>query len=89
MCIRDRLNASLFLQTANPSIIDYDLRIYNRWGNLVRNLGNLIPNDPNFGWDGRSNSGELQPSGVYVYVVVIRREGSAEQTLAGDILLMQ
>lgn len=83
------LNASLFLQTANPSIIDYDLRIYNRWGNLVRNLGNLIPNDPNFGWDGRSNSGELQPSGVYVYVVVIRREGSAEQTLAGDILLMQ
>ena len=82
-------NTLFFLQTTNPSIIDYDLRIFNRWGNLVSSLSNLTPNDPNFGWDGRSNSGELQPSGVYVYVVVIRREDSGEQTLAGDLLLMQ
>jgi len=85
----DLPNTSLYLQTVNPAILDYDLRIYNRWGNLIRNLRNLTPNDPSLGWDGRSISGDLQPGGVYVYVVIIRREGSAEQTVAGDLLLMQ
>jgi len=82
-------NTSLYLQTVNTAIIDYDLRIYNRWGNLVRTLSNLTPNDPTFGWDGRSSTGDLQPIGVYVYVVVIRREGGTEQTEAGDLLLME
>ncbi len=38
--------------------------IYDRWGNLVFERENFIPNDNALGWDGRLNRKELQP-GVY------------------------
>lgn len=46
------------------NIIDYKLRIFNRWGMLV-----YTSNDVYKGWDGYFGNGELAPQGVYVWKV--------------------
>ena len=82
-------NNALFLQTINPEITGYDIMIFNRWGDLVRELSNITPNQPDLGWDGRSSSNELQPSGVYVYLITIRRADTSVQQIGGDVLLVR
>jgi len=82
-------NNSLFLQTVSQEIIDYDLMIFNRWGNRIATFSNLTPNDPSQGWDGRSQSGEFQPSAVYVYLLTIRKSNGTEEQSGGDILLVR
>lgn len=58
-------------------------RIYNRWGTLLFERENILPNDPANAWDG-SYQGSLPLPDVYVYVVdavcengkVINKKGS-------------
>ncbi len=42
--------------------------IYNRFGQIVYEAKNFLPNDKNYGWDGQLKSW-AQPSSVYVYVI--------------------
>lgn len=42
--------------------------IYNRFGQLVYQVQNFVPNDKTFGWDGQLKSW-MQPSSVFVYVI--------------------
>jgi gliding motility-associated-like protein len=44
-------------------VYDWDLKIYNRWGELIYET-----NDPKFGWDG-SYGGKLVQEGTYGYVL--------------------
>ncbi len=42
---------------------NFQMQIFNRWGEQI-----FETTDPNIGWNGKkNNSGELSPSGVYVY----------------------
>lgn len=45
---------------------EFDVKIFNRWGNLITDSGSL-PN--NFKWDGKTTAGELCPDGVYFYLI--------------------
>jgi gliding motility-associated-like protein len=40
--------------------------IYSRWGELVYEAYNFPPNDPAYGWDGRSKQQEVQPD-AFIY----------------------
>ena len=40
--------------------------IFNRWGELVYDVYNFPPNDPQFGWDG-THRGELMNAAVFAY----------------------
>lgn len=42
----------------------FDVRIYNRWGQLMHQSA-----DPAFLWDGRSPQGGIAPEGVYVWII--------------------
>lgn len=57
----DQLN-DLFLPIGN-GILQYEMSIYNRWGEKVFYSDSL-----ELGWDGRYN-GQLQPNGMYNYVL--------------------
>jgi gliding motility-associated-like protein len=57
---KDGLN-DVFKPEANNRIEDYELRIYNRWGEMI-----FITNDVNEGWDGTINGKPCQVD-VYVY----------------------
>ena len=68
----------------SSSIKNVVMRIFNQWGQLVKEL-----DDPaHIGWDGTS-SGKLQPSGVYVYVVKITYLNNKTETKSGSINLIR
>lgn len=52
-----------FRATVRCKLTNFNLRVFNRWGELV-----FETNNPDDGWDG-SYKGVLQPVGVYVYFI--------------------
>lgn len=51
---------------------DIDLKIYNRWGDVV-----FKTTDPDIGWNGRrDNTGEPLPDGVYYYTCTVNELGT-------------
>jgi len=64
------------------------LAVYDRWGELVFEQNNLLPNNPSVGWDGTFRGKTLVP-GVYVYVAQIRFLDGQMVEYAGDITLIR
>lgn len=54
--------ANDFFRPVFFNVSDYNLKIYNRWGQLI-----FESNDPKLGWDGKFN-GEYQEVGVYIFI---------------------
>lgn len=70
------------LTFANPS--SYTFRVFNRWGQVVFETG-----DVQNGWNGRSdNSGELNPAGVYFYVVEFESATGDNFTKRGTVTIV-
>lgn len=63
-----------------------DFQVFNRWGGLV-----FQTEDPDIGWDGRSqNSGDVCSDGVYYYVVTVRTirlTGIVEENYSGYLTI--
>lgn len=72
-----------FFMPFNFSIIEYELRIYNRWGELV-----FITTDPTQGWDGKYNEKE-QDIDTYVYTVSAVGEDNVEYFFKGNLTLVR
>lgn len=62
---------------------DYDLRIFNRWGQLIFNS-----NDSNFGWDGDTKN-EPAPIGTYFYLLRYKATSNEAYLKKGDITLIR
>jgi gliding motility-associated-like protein len=64
-------NINSFFQLINPMgfhrIDEFELLILNRWGNVLRTYENF-----DFGWDGKDESGNDVPEGVYFYKLNMR-----------------
>ncbi len=64
-------------------------RIYDRWGNLVHQENNLLPNPGGAGkWDG-TREGSLMNPGVYVYVAEVGFLDGETLVFRGDITLIR
>jgi gliding motility-associated-like protein len=64
------------------------LRLFNRWGEVVYEKNNFMPNDAAAGWNGRYK-GMLQNPDVYVYTIDIICDNSTVMTLKGNVALIQ
>ena len=64
-----------------------EVKIYDRWGNLVFENENFQPNQQSAGWDGRYNNVKAE-LGVYVYFFVYELDGRREVE-AGDVTLLR
>lgn len=64
------------------------MQIYDRWGDMVFENRNFLPNDPQLGWDGKSKGQDLNP-GVYVYVVEVEYVNGETEIISGDITLVR
>jgi gliding motility-associated-like protein len=73
---------SLFLPLTR-GLRDYNLQIFNRWGQLVFETA-----DTSHGWDGYYN-GQPCPPDVYVYKLTTRQENGQTVTRVGDINLIR
>ena len=59
----------LFLPVFSFLPKDYDLKIYNRWGNII-----FETSDPTKGWNGKQSNGKPAPAGSYIYLLKIKTE---------------
>ncbi len=62
--------------------------LYSRWGEKVFGANNFLPNDPDYGWDGRMGNEKMAP-GVFVYYAEIEFIDGFTEIYKGDFTLMQ
>lgn len=64
------------------------LRLFSRWGEVMYEKSNFMPNDASSGWDGTFKGKVLTPD-VYVYTIDIICDNSTILTLKGNVALLQ
>jgi gliding motility-associated-like protein len=78
----DMLN-DIFRAFPNQSILDGELLIFSRWGELIYK-SDAMP----FGWDGKYGNKDCE-QGVYNYVLNYNTVSSGRKTLTGSVLLIR
>ena len=81
-------NHRFYIRGEDDSESIYDLRIFDRWGNLVFETMGAIINDPDFGWDGTTNGLRLN-SDVYVFAGRVYDANGSEQFVQGDLTMLK
>lgn len=64
------------------------LNIFNRWGNLLYEKNDFLPNQTAEGWDGTSDNQQV-PSDIYLFQAIVLFTNGERKTVAGDILLLR
>ena len=64
------------------------LRVFDRWGEMVFEKSNTLPNDPLYGWDGKFRE-KTASSDVYVYFAVVMLPDGRKIELKGDLTLLR
>ncbi len=63
-------------------------QVFDRWGALVFQNQNFLPNDFQEGWDGLIHN-KLAPVGVYVYTLEVELINGEKRMISGDITLLR
>ena len=79
----DPRNTVFYPVIATGDLTDYELLIYNRWGNLI-----FMSKEVTKGWDGYLN-GKLCPQDVYVWKISCKYKNGEVITRTGDVTLIQ
>jgi gliding motility-associated-like protein len=64
------------------------LQVYSRWGSLVFEANDILPNDPKLGWDGRFMNQEVDP-GVFVFRAEVLFADGVSELISGDITVLR
>ncbi len=64
------------------------LRIYDRWGEMLFETTNIIPNEEESGWNGQFRNEQAKP-GVYIFNAWVRLKGGSTRFMAGEVLLVR
>jgi gliding motility-associated-like protein len=76
-------NNEIFFPGVFDQVAEYELVIYNRWGEMI-----FISRDVNIGWDGYYKD-KLAEQGVYIWKVKVKYANGKVENLAGDITLLR
>ena len=84
----DQVNDRLVV-FSNEDVHTIDLfAIYDRWGELMFEQKNILPNDPLYGWDGMFRGVPVNPD-VFVYIVEWRDKARGYHKVTGDATLLR
>jgi gliding motility-associated-like protein len=83
----DGLNDILLVRGKGIALVR-SFRIYSRWGELVFERRNFLPNDPSFGWDGKIKGVTGAPE-VYVFTAEVVCENDLIYTYKGNATLLK
>jgi gliding motility-associated-like protein len=79
----------LFLVQGGEGVAEVrNFRVFDRWGELVFEAANVMPNDPLGGWDG-SFKGKAMNTGVFVWYAEVEFTDGFVQTIKGDVTLVR
>ncbi len=73
----------LFALRHNESVVDYDIIVHDRFGNIITQVS------PGIAWNGKDNLGHTYPSGTYVYQGQIYFLNKEAKRIRGTISLIQ
>jgi gliding motility-associated-like protein len=65
-----------------------ELKVFDRWGELVYSNEDFLPSDPSTGWDGTFRGEDLSP-GVFVYLALIELIDGSTKLLKGEVTLVR
>jgi gliding motility-associated-like protein len=80
------LNSRFYVRSKTGMTVT-ELKIFNRWGELVFEGADFPSNDISFGWDGTYKGQELQPQTFAYYVRAVC--GNEEITLSGNVTILR
>lgn len=79
----------VFFVQSGPGVAEIEqFLIFDRWGNLVHERYNFLPNDPAFGWDGDFNRKPVN-SHVFVWMMELRYQNGVRAVLRGDVTIVR
>lgn len=78
---------TLFGEFPNAQMVE-EFKIFDRWGSLIFESNNFLPNDLQNGWDGTFN-GKVLPTGIYVYTATVRFIDEQVLRYSGDVFLIK
>jgi len=78
---------TVFGDMPNVEMVE-ELQVFNRWGAVVFENNNFVPNDVQSGWDG-TYQGEALRTGVYVYSAAVRFVDGEVIRYSGDVSILK
>lgn len=84
----DGTNDTFFIQGDDKVAKVLVFRVYDRWGELVFEATDVVPNDPSKGWDGTFR-GQLMNSAVYAWYAEVEYIDGYSEILRGDVTLLR
>lgn len=83
----DGVNDVFMIQGKNIYVVK-SFRVFNRWGELVFEKLNIVPNNPAYGWDGKIR-GMVGSPDVYVYTAEVMCGGETPHFFKGNVSLLK
>nr|HMT28990.1 PKD domain-containing protein [Bacteroidia bacterium] len=80
----DGVNDVFYYSGYDLDVSRYNMKIFNRWGQLV-----FTGQDENDNWNGQTTTGEAAPQGTYVYRLQVKTKGGTEHTFNGQVNLIR
>jgi gliding motility-associated-like protein len=80
----DTPNNDVFLPIIKGNIKEFQMQIFDRWGNMV-----FESRDQKKGWNGYDRNGNLLPAGVYVFKLDMLLENNKRATKLGDVTMIR
>jgi gliding motility-associated-like protein len=85
----DGINDVFFVQGNDGQIVLIKkLMIFNRWGETIFEMTDILPNDPTKGWDGRFRD-ELMNPGVFAYYAEVTFIDGIDLVYVGDVTIVR
>ncbi len=80
----DGVNDLFYYSGYNLDVANYNMKIFNRWGQLV-----FTGENENDNWNGSTPEGVTAPQGTYVYRLQVKTKGGKEYTFDGNLNLIR
>jgi len=84
----DGINDVFYISSDNTVASIKELKIFDRWGNLVFSQNDFPSNDKSYGWDGTYNGKKLNPD-VFVYYAIFQLKARKDLKMVGDVTIMR
>ena len=84
----DALNDLFFGKGFFLGMQNFNLTIWNRWGELVFEASDFKPNDPTVGWNGEFDNRPMNP-GVFVWVAEVSFIDGYREVYKGSVTLIR
>ncbi len=84
----DNNNDFFFPQGNDNLVFVNEFYVFDRWGERIFGVEEVLPNTPEFGWDGKFKGEDVVP-GVYVYLIEVVFANGELRQISGDVTVIR